>query len=106
MKWAGEKGIRVVIKNTGHSHLGRSTGFGSLSIWTHNLRGIEWHDAWDSACPGPEDDWKGMAATVGAGELVGDCIKAAAEHDAVVVTGANPVSRPFHSQTTADRVRA
>jgi hypothetical protein len=25
--------------------LGRSSGKGAFSIWTHNLKGIEWHDS-------------------------------------------------------------
>lgn len=24
--------------------LGRSSGEGAISIWTHNMKGIEWHD--------------------------------------------------------------
>lgn len=31
LKWAAEKNVRVVIKNTGHNVPGRSTGWGSLS---------------------------------------------------------------------------
>jgi acetylornithine/succinyldiaminopimelate/putrescine aminotransferase len=31
VKFAKEKNIRLVIKNTGHSYSGRSTGYGSLS---------------------------------------------------------------------------
>lgn len=96
VKWAASRNVRLVVKSTGHNHLGRSTGFGSLSIWTHNLRGIEWHDEWKSECSLSETEGQ-MAATVGAGEVVGDVINAAAGHNAVVVTGANPVSHSFSS---------
>lgn len=30
---------------TGYPSLGRSSGKGALSIWTHNLKGINWHDS-------------------------------------------------------------
>lgn len=33
--------IRLVIKGTGHDFPGRSSGRGSLSIWTHRIRGLE-----------------------------------------------------------------
>ncbi|KAL1960964.1 hypothetical protein VTO42DRAFT_4852 [Malbranchea cinnamomea] len=32
---------RLTIKNTGHDFSGKSAGAGSLSIWTHNLKDIE-----------------------------------------------------------------
>lgn len=57
------------------------------------MRSVEWHDGWKSGCQSEETTIQ-MAATVGAGEVVGDVIKAAADHDAIVVTGANPVSHP------------
>lgn len=31
VQWAKERNVRLNIKNTGHSHLGRSTAYGSLS---------------------------------------------------------------------------
>lgn len=33
--------LRLVVHNTGHDFLGKSTGAGSLSIWTHNLKNIQ-----------------------------------------------------------------
>ena len=30
--------VRLVIKNTGHDYMGKSTGTGALSLWTHNLQ--------------------------------------------------------------------
>lgn len=38
VRFASEKNVRLVIKNTGHDYLGKSTGRGSLSLWTHNLK--------------------------------------------------------------------
>jgi hypothetical protein len=39
VKFAGKRSLYLVIKNTGHDHLGRSSGSGSFLIWTHNLKG-------------------------------------------------------------------
>src|SRR4051812_10208965 len=38
--FAASKNIRLVIRNTGHDYLGRSTGAGSLAVWTHHLKDI------------------------------------------------------------------
>ncbi|KAJ2972974.1 hypothetical protein NUW58_g9061 [Xylaria curta] len=38
VKFAKEKNIRLVVKNTGHDLQGKSTGKGALSLWTHNMR--------------------------------------------------------------------
>lgn len=34
--------------------LGRSSGKGSFSIWTHNLKGIDWHDSFVPEGADPE----------------------------------------------------
>lgn len=36
--FATKRNIRLVIRNTAHDHLGKSTGAGALAIWTHNLK--------------------------------------------------------------------
>lgn len=36
--------IHLVIRNMGHDYLGKSTGAGSLAIWTHHLKSIEFLD--------------------------------------------------------------
>jgi hypothetical protein len=41
VKFALKTGVRLNIKGTGHDYPGRSSGPESLSIWTHQLRGIE-----------------------------------------------------------------
>ncbi|KAK4221607.1 FAD/FMN-containing isoamyl alcohol oxidase-like protein MreA [Podospora fimiseda] len=40
INFARNNNLRLVIKNTGHDYLGKSSGAGSLSIWTHNLNDI------------------------------------------------------------------
>ncbi|KAJ7853446.1 FAD binding domain-containing protein [Mycena leptocephala] len=39
VNFSRNKGIRLVVKNTGHDFVGRSVGAGALSIWLHNLQG-------------------------------------------------------------------
>src|SRR5271154_5816804 len=40
IKFACAKHLRLIVKNTGHDYLGRSTGRGALSIWTHKMTNI------------------------------------------------------------------
>ncbi|KAJ5966459.1 hypothetical protein N7481_013173 [Penicillium waksmanii] len=86
VKFANEKDLYLVTKNTGHDHLGRSSGKGGLSIWTHNLKGIEWHDSFI-----PQEapvDASGMpAVTLQAGEQWFDVYQAAAKKEVLVVGG-------------------
>ncbi|KAK0662978.1 hypothetical protein QBC41DRAFT_234834 [Cercophora samala] len=44
INFARNTNIRLVIKNTGHCYLGKSTGAGALSIWTHHLNDIRYFD--------------------------------------------------------------
>jgi FAD/FMN-containing dehydrogenase len=60
IKFAERRNIRLVVRNTGHDYMGRSTGAGGLAIWTHNLKAVEvkeWSDA----------DYTGKALKIGAG---------------------------------------
>ena len=41
VNFARNTGIRLVVKNTGHDFSGKSGGAGSLSIWTHHFKDIE-----------------------------------------------------------------
>ncbi|TDZ36455.1 FAD-linked oxidoreductase ZEB1 [Colletotrichum trifolii] len=58
--FAKEHNIRFVVRNTGHDYLGRSTGAGALSVWTHHMNSVSIVD-WDAAA------YTGKAAKVGAG---------------------------------------
>ncbi|KAL4878069.1 hypothetical protein BJY04DRAFT_115793 [Aspergillus karnatakaensis] len=60
VNFARDNNIRFVIKNTGHDYLGRSTGAGALSVWTHQLTSVEevtWTD----------DSYSGAAYKLGSG---------------------------------------
>ncbi|KAL2293009.1 hypothetical protein FJTKL_08025 [Diaporthe vaccinii] len=61
MKFAKKHNIRLIVKNTGHDFLGRSTGTGSLMLWTHNLQGINHTDTYKSA------NYSGPAITLKSG---------------------------------------
>ena len=66
INYARENHLRVVIKGTGHDYLGRSSAPDSLLIWTHNMRKIDYEDAFTPE--GCGDKVKGLPAiTVGAG---------------------------------------
>ncbi|KAK2757894.1 hypothetical protein FQN54_004300 [Arachnomyces sp. PD_36] len=87
VKFASEKDLYLVVKNTGHSHLGRSSGKGSFSIWTHHMKGREWlksfvpHGA-PTSTPGVP------AVTIQAGEQLLDIYEAAAEEGVTFTGGA------------------
>ncbi|KAM0541150.1 hypothetical protein ACHAPJ_013368 [Fusarium lateritium] len=83
LKFAQQKNIRLVIRNTGHDYLGRSTGAGALAVWTHHLKGtkvINWKDA----------HYQGKALKVGAGVQGYEALAAAHAAGLVVVTGECP----------------
>jgi hypothetical protein len=98
LKWAAEKNIRIVVKATGHSYLGRSSGYGSLSIWTHHMRGIDYMEDFKPA-PCPDDRWcvdkcyanmTFNAVRIRAGHTNIDVQEEMNRHGKAVVTGANP----------------
>jgi len=68
-----KQNLRLVIKNTGHDFLGRSTAPGSLQIWTHQMQQISISDSfYPAGCSKDE----GPAVTVGAGVLTQDLLSA------------------------------
>ncbi len=88
LQWADRRNIRIIIKSTGHSFLGRSVGYGSLSIWTHHMRGIEYIESFEpTECPVPSAL---AAARVAAGHTGYEVLSELEKHGAVIVTGANP----------------
>ena len=86
--FAREYNIRLVIKNSGHDFLGRSTGAHSLSIWTRHLLEFEIQDTFvpseyiNASDPVPED-----AVTVGSGWPAVPLLEALAPHGKVAITG-------------------
>jgi FAD/FMN-containing dehydrogenase len=83
IRFAVRKNIRLVVRNTGHDYVGRSTGAGGLGIWTHHLKGVEvkdWHD----------DGYKGKAIRIGAGTQGFEILAATQKAGLVAVTGECP----------------
>ncbi|KAI1387903.1 uncharacterized protein F4822DRAFT_295655 [Hypoxylon trugodes] len=61
VNFARNRNLRLVIKNTGHDFVGRSAGFGSLSVWTHYLKDFQYLPRYRVG------EYRGRAARVGAG---------------------------------------
>ncbi|CAE6483923.1 unnamed protein product [Rhizoctonia solani] len=87
VQFADKYNLSLVVKNTGHDFLGRSSGAGSFSIWTHNLKGINFSSSFvASGCPANETTQP--AVTVRAAEQWLDVYKAADQRNVSVVGGA------------------
>lgn len=73
--------LRLVIRNTGHDFLGRSTGWGALVINTHSFKNATFTDSYSG--PG---DYHASAVKVGAGIQGGELLKlGAAQNPPVTV---------------------
>ena len=83
LKFAQEHNIRLTIKNTGHDYIGRSSGQGSLALWTHNLKNMTFFDYSSPHYTGP-------ALKVGAGVQFSEAYSAAAERNLRVLGGYCP----------------
>lgn len=83
LQFAKKQNIRVQVKNTGHDYLGRSTGQGSLALWTHNLKTISFFNYTGAKYNGP-------AVKLGAGVQAFDVYPEAATHGLRVVGGYCP----------------
>ncbi|KAE8352510.1 hypothetical protein BDV28DRAFT_124558 [Aspergillus coremiiformis] len=83
VKFAQAHNIRFVIKNTGHDYMGRSTGAGALSVWTHNLNQVEYQE-WS------DPHYQGPAFKIAAGAMGYQILNAAHAHGLAVVGGECP----------------
>lgn len=73
--------LRLVIKNTGHDFGGKSAGEGALSIWTHNLKGLDYLPDYSSS------SYTGPAFKMGSGVQTFELYAAAKEHGVTVIGG-------------------
>ncbi|KAL1618929.1 hypothetical protein SLS56_010346 [Neofusicoccum ribis] len=80
IRFAQSENIRLVIHNTGHDYLGKSTGKGALSVWTHYMKDVQFVD-YNSAY------YTGPAIKLGAGVQVEEAYEAAHQRNALVVGG-------------------
>ncbi|SPQ27115.1 b080c8bd-97fb-40e4-98c9-4cd3d3d8c9e4 [Thermothielavioides terrestris] len=85
--FARRNNVRLIVRNTGHDFLGRSTGYGALIINTHSFQQVTWIDSYSG--PG---SYKGSAVTLGAGVEGRPILTAghARNPPVVVVTGECP----------------
>ena len=80
IEFATKHNIRLVVRNTGHDYLGRSTGAGALALWTHHLKEIKIVEYQSTGYSGP-------AIKVGAGVQILDALNAAHEQGYTLVGG-------------------
>ncbi|PLB48490.1 FAD-binding domain-containing protein [Aspergillus steynii IBT 23096] len=89
IKFAKDNNVRLVIKNTGHDVVGRSQGYGSLSIWIKHLKdGIHFQKQYSSSTK-CSSSWTGTTLTVGGGYVWDDVYTEAAKHDVIAVGGSD-----------------
>ncbi|PHH64520.1 hypothetical protein CDD81_4299 [Ophiocordyceps australis] len=81
LQFAQKHNVRVVIKNTGHDYIGKSTGKGSLGLWTHNMKEMTFLNY-------SSPEYTGPAVKMGAGVQAFEAYTAAASHGLRVVGGA------------------
>lgn len=81
VNFARNQDLRLVVKNTGHDFIGRSSGAGALSIWTHHLKDLEFFDDYTTS------DYLGPAVRVGAGVQGFELYDFAHAHGVVAVGG-------------------
>jgi hypothetical protein len=82
---ARELNLRLVIKNTGHDFGAKSTGKGSLSIWTHHLKDYTFYSKYVT------DSYSGPAIKFGAGIQVYDANAIAKQLGITIVGGEGKV---------------
>ncbi|KAH8168573.1 FAD binding domain-containing protein [Sarocladium implicatum] len=83
VNFARSLNLRLVIHNTGHDFLGKSTGKDALSIWTHNMQDIETIHEYKSS----GGSYEGPAMKLGAGVMVQDLYEVAEKEGYTAVAG-------------------
>ncbi|XXH05348.1 hypothetical protein Hte_011774 [Hypoxylon texense] len=79
LAFAQRNNIRLVIRNTGHDYLSKSTGAGAIALWTHHIRDISIID-YESPY------YHGKAMKLGAGVMNAEA-QAAAHSEGLLVVG-------------------
>lgn len=92
--------LRLVVRNTGHDFLGKNTGKGALSLWTHNLRNIDVIHDYKS----PGGRYNGPAFKMGAGVMVYEMYEAAEREGYIAIGGECRVSFLFYAPSSLKHV--
>jgi FAD/FMN-containing dehydrogenase len=95
VNFARNTGIRLIVHNTGHDYLGKSVGAGALSIWTNNLKSIDFIPAYSSA----SSSYAGPAMRLGAGVEVYELYEAANKYGVSALGGECQVNRADMSRS-------
>ncbi|KAG8709850.1 hypothetical protein FRC11_005151 [Ceratobasidium sp. 423] len=85
VRFATKHNLRIVVKNTGHDLLGRSSGKGGFALWTHKMKDMQFNHTFV-----PEGCSEGIqegVVTLGAGVQWGEAYKFADSMDRNVVGG-------------------
>ncbi|KAK0183695.1 FAD-binding domain-containing protein [Armillaria mellea] len=81
-------GVPVVVKNTGHDYMGRSSGPGTLGVWTHYLKSIYYNKAFiPQGCEKTAD--QAPAVTFGSGAQFSDILQFANENNVTIPGGSD-----------------
>lgn len=92
VNFARESNVRLIVKGTGHDFRGRTVAPNSLSIWTRYLRGLIYHESYQT-CPhlSPQDlnAYNGPAVTASAGENLGAAFSLANQHGSIIIVGSS-----------------
>ncbi|KAH7316747.1 hypothetical protein B0I35DRAFT_503838 [Stachybotrys elegans] len=83
LSFVRQHNLRLVVKNTGHDYMWKSTGAGSLSLWTHNMRDTS---VIDYEAP----HYRSKALRVSAGVMNSEAQAAAHEHGLFIIGGNCP----------------
>ncbi|RAK96029.1 FAD-binding domain-containing protein [Aspergillus ibericus CBS 121593] len=91
VRFAKQRNLRLVIKNTGHDSCGRSGAPYSLQILTNRLKNITFHNDFVASRGHSRVNISAItrvpAVTIGAGVMVGELYAAAASRGYIVVAG-------------------
>lgn len=87
INFARNLNLRLTIKNTGHDYIGKSSGAGALSLWTHGLKDIQFLEKYENA------EYSGPAFKAGAGVQGFEILEAARDNGVTVLAGICEVSQ-------------
>ncbi|TLD11900.1 hypothetical protein PspLS_11255 [Pyricularia sp. CBS 133598] len=93
--FARNNNIRLVVKNSGHDYLGRSSAPFSLSIWVHHMKGIRIHEPGSfqpKNCPSADLTHlsHSVIVTLGAGIEMAEAYRFTAAMNRTIVGGNGP----------------
>ncbi|KAF9528446.1 FAD binding domain-containing protein [Crepidotus variabilis] len=85
VRFVKEHNLKLVVKNTGHDYLGRSSGRGSFMVWTHHLKNKSYNETFVPL--GGPSNATFSAITIGAGTLWAEAYEFVNEQGRVLVGG-------------------